>query len=111
MKEQRIVVEIGSDGRITADAEGFSGDACLRDLERLLEGLSPGAVAVERKPDAGTRRNRFGRRVAGVGGAVAVAHARKKPFEHQRQNSLRRGRISNRARPATRTSPRYGKDR
>jgi hypothetical protein len=56
MKEQRIVVEIGSDGRITADAEGFSGDACLRDLERLLEGLSPGAVAVERKPDAGAGR-------------------------------------------------------
>lgn len=56
MKEQRITVEIGRDGQITADAEGFSGDACLRDLERLLEGLSPGAVTVERKPEAGAGR-------------------------------------------------------
>lgn len=42
MKEQRITVEIDREGRITADAEGFTGDACLRDLERLLDGLSPG---------------------------------------------------------------------
>lgn len=56
MKEQRITIEIGHDGRITADAEGFSGDACLRDLERLLEGLSPGPMSVDRKPDAGTAR-------------------------------------------------------
>ena len=53
MKEQRITVEIDREGRITADAEGFSGDACLRDLERLLEGLSPGTATIERKPDAG----------------------------------------------------------
>jgi hypothetical protein len=61
MNEQRITVEIGVDGRITADAEGFSGDACLRDLERLLEGLAPGAATIARKPDATTgtvRRNR-----------------------------------------------------
>ncbi len=56
MKEQRIVVEIDGEGRITADAEGFSGDACLRDLERLLEGLSPGTATVERKPDTGAAR-------------------------------------------------------
>jgi hypothetical protein len=53
MKEQRITVEIDREGRITANAEGFSGDACLRDLERLLEGLSPGTSTLERKPDAG----------------------------------------------------------
>ena len=56
MKEQRITVEIGPEGEITADAEGFSGDACLRDLERLLEGLAPGTARVDRKPDAGTAR-------------------------------------------------------
>ncbi|MEX1365549.1 MAG: DUF2997 domain-containing protein [Nannocystaceae bacterium] len=51
MKEQRITIEINPEGRITADAEGFAGDACLRDLDRLLEGLA--AVAkVERKPDS-----------------------------------------------------------
>lgn len=55
MKEQQIVIEIDPEGRITADAEGFSGDTCLRELERLLEGLSPGIAAQERKTDAGTR--------------------------------------------------------
>lgn len=56
MKEQRITVEIDREGRIVADAEGFSGDACLRELERLLEGVSPGAATIERKPDAGAGR-------------------------------------------------------
>jgi hypothetical protein len=56
MKEQRITVEIDREGRITADAEGFHGDACLRDLERLLEGLSPGTATIERKPEAGADR-------------------------------------------------------
>ena len=56
MKEQRIVIEIDREGAITADAAGFSGDTCIRDLERLMEGLSPGPARVERKPDAGTTR-------------------------------------------------------
>ncbi|TNE90342.1 MAG: DUF2997 domain-containing protein [Deltaproteobacteria bacterium] len=56
MKEQRITIEIDEEGRITADAHGFTGDTCLRDLERLLDGLSPGTAAVDRKPDAGTSR-------------------------------------------------------
>ena len=51
MKEQKIVVEIDHQGRITADAEGFSGDACLKELERLLDGLSPGTPTVARKAD------------------------------------------------------------
>lgn len=56
MKEQRITVEIDSEGRITASAEGFSGDTCLRDLERLLEDLAPGTASIQRKPDDGTTR-------------------------------------------------------
>lgn len=56
MKEQRITIEIDHEGRIIADAEGFSGDACIKDLERLLEGLSPGTATAARKPDAGTTR-------------------------------------------------------
>jgi len=54
MKEQRIAVEIDYDGRITADADGFSGDACLRDLEKLLDGLADW-TSVERKADADGR--------------------------------------------------------
>lgn len=56
MKEQRITIEIDSEGRITADADGFTGDTCLKELERLLAGLSAGTAALTRKPDAGTAR-------------------------------------------------------
>jgi hypothetical protein len=56
MKEQRITIEIDHEGCITADADGFTGDACLRDLERLLECLAPGTATVDRKPDAATVR-------------------------------------------------------
>ena len=56
MKEQRITIEIDHEGRITADADGFTGDTCLRDLERLLEGLSPGAASIDRKADSGPAR-------------------------------------------------------
>jgi hypothetical protein len=56
MKEQKIVIEIGHDGSITADADGFSGDACLRDINRLLDGLGGQKATVERKPDASKGR-------------------------------------------------------
>lgn len=59
MKEQRITIEIDREGRITADTEGFTGDACLGELERLLEGLAPGKLTVERKPDTGSARVRM----------------------------------------------------
>ena len=66
MKEQKIIVEIDRDGAITADAEGFTGDACLRDLERLLEGLGAGTQSVERKSDRGvTRTSRQSRQTIG----------------------------------------------
>lgn len=56
MKEQRITIEIDHEGRISADADGFSGDACLRDLDCLLEGLSVGKTRMEHKPEAGSAR-------------------------------------------------------
>ena len=56
MKEQKIIVEIDREGGISADADGFTGDACLRDLEKLLEGLGAGTECVERKPDRGAVR-------------------------------------------------------
>lgn len=56
MKEERIIIEIDQEGRITADADGFTAGACLRDLDRLLEGLAPGTATVQRKPDAGMSR-------------------------------------------------------
>jgi hypothetical protein len=56
VKEQRITIEISREGKMTADADGFTGDACLKDLERLLEGLAPGTASVDRKPDASSAR-------------------------------------------------------
>ncbi len=56
MKEQRITIEIGADGSLTADAEGFSGETCIKDLERLLEGLASDWQSVERKPEAAERQ-------------------------------------------------------
>jgi hypothetical protein len=53
MKAQRIIVDIDRDGKITADAEGFTGDACLKDLERLLEGLASAPEEVTRKAATG----------------------------------------------------------
>lgn len=54
MKEQRITIDIAADGTLHADAEGFSGDACVKDLERLLESLGSvdGIVRKPRLPDA-----------------------------------------------------------
>ena len=54
MKEVRITVEIDHEGRVTADADGFSGDACLSALDKLLEGLGLVQQNIEHKPDAGS---------------------------------------------------------
>jgi hypothetical protein len=50
MKQHTIVIEIGKDGVISADADGFTGGACLAELERLLEGLG-GTGEVRRKEE------------------------------------------------------------
>lgn len=51
MREQTICVEIDDNGRITAEADGFSGDACLKELDQLLDGLGR-LEEVVRKPEA-----------------------------------------------------------
>lgn len=68
MKEEKITIDIAPDGQLTADAEGFTGDACLRDLERLLADLASDVAATERKRDrepprvAVARRQTVGRK-------------------------------------------------
>lgn len=56
MKEQRVEIVIDPEGRITADAQGFSGDACLGELEKLLKDLAAGRASLERKPDSSSGR-------------------------------------------------------
>lgn len=51
MREQRVSVEIDDEGRVSAEAEGFAGDTCLRELDRLLDGLGQPEDVV-RKPEA-----------------------------------------------------------
>ena len=54
MKEQRISIEIDGEGRLSAEAEGFTGNACIKDLEKLLEGLAVAWEHVEEKRDGKT---------------------------------------------------------
>ncbi len=41
MKEEKILIKIDQYGKITADAEGFQGEACMKDLEILLKDIAP----------------------------------------------------------------------
>lgn len=54
MKEQKIVIEIGADGKLTAEAEGFSGDTCIKEMEKLLEGMASEIENVQRHGDPRT---------------------------------------------------------
>ena len=49
MREQRIEIEIDKHGRIKADAHGFTGDACIKDLEKILADCPAAWVSVDRK--------------------------------------------------------------
>ena len=45
MAEQRITIEIDNEGRITAKTLGFKGDACMEELQKLLDGvISPSEI-------------------------------------------------------------------
>jgi len=67
MKESTISVKIEEDGSISIDAEGFSGDACLKEIDILMEDLLPVRV-VKRKKDYGQEvkvANRVGSKLGG----------------------------------------------
>nr|MDO8115646.1 hypothetical protein [Candidatus Sigynarchaeota archaeon] len=49
-EEETITIIINEDGVITADAEDFTGDICLKELQKLLEGF-PGFEETDRKPE------------------------------------------------------------
>lgn len=49
MREQRIEIEIDEHGRIKADAHGFTGDACIKDLEKILADCPGAWVSIDRK--------------------------------------------------------------
>ncbi len=40
MEEEKIIIEIDEEGRITADLEGFTGEVCEVEIKALLEGLA-----------------------------------------------------------------------
>ncbi len=48
--ERKIIIEIDENGRIIADAEGFKGPICLKELEDLLSDI--GTIdKIDKKPD------------------------------------------------------------
>ena len=67
MKKHTIVIEIDGEGRLTADADGFEGDQCVRDIERLLADLASAPAEVKRKTEAGTCRTTGTRRTVSKG--------------------------------------------
>jgi hypothetical protein len=64
MPEQRITVTIDEEGKITAKTAGFQGEACLDELQSLLEEL--GTLQEVKKTDEYYQQN-----------AVTVRHQQK----------------------------------
>ena len=54
--EKTIIFEISPDGSITADADGFVKDTCLKELEALLKQVQSEPLVVERKDESESRR-------------------------------------------------------
>ncbi len=63
VEERVIVVDIDEEARITADTQGFSGDTCLGELERLLRDVGYDVAVIERKEDAPVQRMRNERKL------------------------------------------------
>lgn len=50
MKEQKIEITINEDGSIFVDADGFTGDSCVKEIETLLGDLST-TKEINKKPE------------------------------------------------------------
>jgi len=50
MKEHKIQVTINEDATMTIDAEGFAGDACVKEVEKLLDDIAS-LGEIRKKPD------------------------------------------------------------
>uniref|UniRef100_A0A6M3JZR0 DUF2997 domain-containing protein n=1 Tax=viral metagenome TaxID=1070528 RepID=A0A6M3JZR0_9ZZZZ len=37
---KRITLEVGPDGKVTADADGWKGEGCIKETDRLLKALN-----------------------------------------------------------------------
>ena len=56
-KPVEIIVEIDEKGEMTMKAEGFTGGACLKEIEALMKGMNLGGATIEHTGggDAGER--------------------------------------------------------
>ncbi len=56
-KQVHIIVEIDEKGEMTMKAEGFTGGACLKEIEALMKGINLGGATIEHTGggDAGDR--------------------------------------------------------
>ena len=46
-KQVEIIVEIDEKGEMTMKAEGFTGGACLKEIEALMKGMNLGGATIE----------------------------------------------------------------
>lgn len=58
-KRVEIIVEIDEKGEMTMKAEGFTGGACLKEIEALMKGMNLGGATITHTGggDAGERSN------------------------------------------------------
>lgn len=45
-KQVKIIVEIDEKGEMTMKAEGFTGGACLKEIEALMKGMNLGGATI-----------------------------------------------------------------
>ena len=49
-EEEKIIIDIDENGKISADLDGFKGEACIEEISELLEGLAE-INSIEKKDD------------------------------------------------------------
>ena len=49
-KEEKIIISIDKDGKLSADAKNFEGNICLKEMKKILEDF-PDIEDIDRKPE------------------------------------------------------------
>lgn len=51
--DDRKIRMVAADGKVTVEADGFTGNACVQEAERLFQSLGISTSDIQRKPEAG----------------------------------------------------------
>lgn len=67
MKERKIEVKINEDGSLEIDADGFTGDACIKEIEDMIGDISM-TKEIEKKPEYYKKTKKTSRQYISQGG-------------------------------------------